>query len=99
MFSLQSNRTPRSRITSDCGMQQRESRLRFFMCLSSSSLLQRSNQMSSVFLWHLASDALIQTRIGYHGHMLHCSYFDFNVLKMEREAMLRSNVNNIVGGV
>src|SRR6218665_3296573 len=49
MFSLQSRRTPRSRTTSDGGILHCRSRLRCFVVLST-TLLWRSNQISSVFV-------------------------------------------------
>src|SRR6218665_868291 len=48
------------------------SRLRFFIVLSS-TLLRRSNQISSV-LWYLASDAWMHTMIGCDGCMLPFSF-------------------------
>src|SRR6218665_2574860 len=49
MFGLQSRRTPRSRTTLDGGILHCGSRLRCFVVLST-TLLRRSNQISSVFV-------------------------------------------------
>src|SRR6218665_1425347 len=76
MFSLQSRRTPRSRTTSDGGILHWGARLRCFVVLST-TLLRRSNQISSV-LWHLVSSAWMHTRIGL-DVMDACCHFHFSV--------------------
>src|SRR6218665_39101 len=68
MFSLQSRRTPRSRTTSDGGILHCKSRLRCFVVLST-TLLRRSNQISSVFV------AFSFKRMDAHQDWMHAAIF------------------------
>jgi len=84
LFSLQTDRTPRSRITSNGGIQQCESRLRFFICLSSSSLgslLRRSSQNEFRFKGLQLQTHSCRCTPGL-DIMDACCYFDYNVFKI-----------------